>query len=216
MPDDEEPNADREPSEEEAGGVPNAFVRVAIAFEAMLLVVAWLVGEIVERPALAAFQWDWQAVVWGLAAAAPMLGLMFVGMRLPFEPIQRLRKFSEGVVAPMFAGSSWSDLLLVSVLAGVGEEMMFRGVMQHAVTTATGAPFGVWTGLAVGSVTFGLAHSASRTYAILAGVIGLYLGGLLLLTGNLLAPIVAHAAYDFGAFLYLLHDRSEMRAEDMS
>ena len=39
--------------------------------------------------------------------------------------------------------------------------------------------------------------------ALLAGVVGLYLGGLYLLTGNLLVPIVVHALYDIVALGYL-------------
>ena len=40
---------------------------------------------------------------------------------------------------------------------------------------------------------------------MLAGLIGIYLGWLLAATDNLLVPIVAHAAYDFLALVYLLH-----------
>jgi membrane protease YdiL (CAAX protease family) len=44
----------------------------------------------------------------------------------------------------------------------------------------------------------------SATYAILAALIGLYLGLLLIWTGSLLAPAVAHGLYDFIALLYLV------------
>jgi membrane protease YdiL (CAAX protease family) len=54
---------------------------------------------------------------------------------------------------------------------------------------------------------FGLAHPMSTTYVVLATVVGVYLGGLLLVTDNLLAPIVAHAAYDFVALVYLVRHR---------
>jgi membrane protease YdiL (CAAX protease family) len=36
---------------------------------------------------------------------------------------------------------------------------------------------------------------------------GVYLGGLLLLTDNLLAPIATHAVYDFVALIYLTRSR---------
>ena len=39
---------------------------------------------------------------------------------------------------------------------------------------------------------------------MLAGLFGLYLGALWLLTGNLLVAIAAHAVYDFFALLYLV------------
>jgi hypothetical protein len=42
------------------------------------------------------------------------------------------------------------------------------------------------------------------TYAALATLIGLYMGVLLVVSGGILAPIVAHAAYDFVALWYLV------------
>ena len=48
-----------------------------------------------------------------------------------------------------------------------------------------------------------LAHLLNTTYAVLAGLVGLYFGGLLIATDQLLAPIVAHAAYDLAALVYL-------------
>jgi len=50
-------------------------------------------------------------------------------------------------------------------------------------------------------------------YALLAGVVGLYLGGLYLLTGNLLVPIVVHALYDVVALGYLRRAVSTPAAE---
>jgi len=59
-------------------------------------------------------------------------------------------------------------------------------------------------GLVFASALFGLAHAITSTYAILAGLIGAYLGWLWLATDNLLTPTVAHAAYDLVALWYLL------------
>jgi membrane protease YdiL (CAAX protease family) len=53
------------------------------------------------------------------------------------------------------------------------------------------------------SLLFGLVHFASRSYAVMASIMGLYLGILFQLTGNLLAPVVAHATYDFVALLWV-------------
>ena len=46
-------------------------------------------------------------------------------------------------------------------------------------------------------------HPVSPMYAVLAGLAGAYFGALIVLTGNLLAPIVAHGGYDFVALLVL-------------
>jgi membrane protease YdiL (CAAX protease family) len=58
--------------------------------------------------------------------------------------------------------------------------------------------------VALASAVFGLLHAITPTYAILATVMGAYLGVVWIASGNLLAPIVAHALYDFVALVWLL------------
>ena len=91
-------------------------------------------------------------------------------------------------------------LALVALFAGLGEETLFRGVIQPAL--ATHLP--VLAALAATAALFGLAHWITPTYALLAGIVGAYLGGLLLVSGNLLVPIVAHALYDLVALTLLV------------
>ncbi len=84
-------------------------------------------------------------------------------------------------------------------MAGFAEELLFRGLIQAAL--------GDWlsptTGLIVASAC-GLAHPITVGYATVVTVAGFYSGGLWLWSGNLLVPIVAHAAYDFVALVYLV------------
>jgi uncharacterized protein len=136
-------------------------------------------------------------LLWGMVATVPLLlGLAW----LQGAGRGRLRALLDLVVeqiGPYLARLSAMDLALLAVVAGSSEEVLFRGVLQIGLTpwfSAAGA-------LMVSSVLFGLVHFASRTYAVLAGAMGLYLGGLFLAQQNLLAPIVTHAVYDFMALL---------------
>jgi hypothetical protein len=95
------------------------------------------------------------------------------------------------------------DLALISALAGIGEEALFRGVMQTGLVPVVGLPAAV----ALTSVAFGLAHYLSLTYAAYAALVSVYLGVLLVYTDNLLVPVIAHAAYDFVALVYLTRVR---------
>jgi hypothetical protein len=67
-------------------------------------------------------------------------------------------------------------------------------------------------GLILSNVIFGLLHCITPTYAILAGLIGVYFGLLLDATGtpNLLAPILAHGLYDYLAFLVVIRAAEAM------
>ena len=76
--------------------------------------------------------------------------------------------------------------------------------MQDGLAQWIGLPYGPALGLTAAAIIFGLLHGMTVTYAILAGVIGLYLGVIWLLTGNLLVPITVHALYDFLALVILL------------
>ena len=53
---------------------------------------------------------------------------------------------------------------------------------------------------------FGLVHAITPTYFVLASLAGAYLGGVYALTGDIAAPIVAHAVYDFVVLLVLVRD----------
>ena len=53
-------------------------------------------------------------------------------------------------------------------------------------------------------IMFGALHAVNAAYAVLAAVMGVYLGWLFLATGNLAVPIVTHGLYDFMALMYLL------------
>jgi predicted enzyme related to lactoylglutathione lyase len=105
----------------------------------------------------------------------------------------------EREVAPIFQGIGPGGLALLAALAGIGEETLFRGVLQPWLAAA----IPVWPAVLITGVVFGALHPVSPTYVLLAGLAGAYFGALLVLTGNLLAPIVAHAGYDFVALLVL-------------
>lgn len=193
---------------------PQNFVLLAAVFEGGLAVVAvglgWLVGHnpldsFPRTPADAA----WGAA-WGAAAVLPPAGLLGLCLKCPLGPFVRLNRVVDELLVPLFRDCRLPDLAVISVLAGVGEEMLFRGVVQQAVADWCGGQTetGIWIGLAVAAVLFGLAHTITLTYALLAGVIGLYLGWVWLCADyNLLVPIVAHAGYDLLALVYLVRIR---------
>ena len=101
------------------------------------------------------------------------------------------------------------QLGVISFLAGLGEEMLFRGLLQDGLAHWLGNSFGLgeaaglWLAVGLASTLFGLLHWISPFYALVAGLIGAYLGWWRVQSGNLLGPIVAHALYDFVALVYL-------------
>lgn len=176
---------------------------LAIGVEGGLIIVALLLGSLFEQPPLGQFRLVLTDAAWGLAAAIPMLLAFILAVRWPIGPLRSIQRFSDRVLLPMLAPCTTIDLLGISCLAGVGEEMLFRGVIQDGLATRLPPE----TALLIGAVLFGVMHGVTMTYAVLATLAGLYLGWLYSVTDNLLVPILTHAFYDFVALFYLLRLR---------
>ncbi len=102
-----------------------------------------------------------------------------------------LKKIVLKEVGAIFRNSSINDLIVISLLAGIGEEFLFRGVIQ------------VKFGIVFASILFGLLHFVSPAYAIVTTVMGFYLGVIFQKSGGLLAPVIIHFLYDLAALVYL-------------
>jgi uncharacterized protein len=172
-------------------------VEAAIAVLAVML--AWLfrvpLGEQVA-PWGSPLAW---AVARGLAVTLPMLAVFWWLMHWNRPTVRQLREQVEWLVGEMFPMANPGQLALVAVLAGVGEELLFRGVIQTKLIDWTNP----LAGLVIGSLLFGAAHALSKLYFVLATLIGLCFGWMVLHYNDLVAPMVAHSVYDFVALLYL-------------
>jgi uncharacterized protein len=171
------------------------------------LVLAWLFDvslrdQFAPRGAPLAF-----AIVRGLAATVPMLLVFWwlVTSKLPI--LRQLREQVEWLVHEMFPTASVLQFAMVATLAGVGEELLFRGALQTKLAEWT-SPI---MGLLLTSFLFGLAHALSKLYFFFAIAVGAFLGWLALEYHDLVAPMVAHALYDFVALVYL--SKNAMRRE---
>jgi membrane protease YdiL (CAAX protease family) len=177
-------------------------VALAVLVEGGLILLALLLGWLFDKNALSRLRLDLAGVGWGLAAALPMLAAFFVMRRWPVGPLAGLKKFSDDLIRPMMRPLTTVDLLGISCLAGLGEEMLFRGVAQDFFAGYLSRGWAV----AAASLMFGVVHAITPTYFVLASLAGAYLGWVYALTGDIAAPIVAHAAYDFVALLVLVRD----------
>ena len=180
------------------------FPLTAAIFEGSLVPAAIGLGWLLKSPPLATFHFDGRGALLGVAATLPLLAMFWLCMKCPWRPLANIAKIVDEMIATLFQNCRVMELAILAALAGLGEEMLFRGVVQTMAAAEIGGPYGVAIGLAVSAFLFGMFHCITPTYAILAGLIGLYLGGLWLLCGNLLAPVVAHGLYDFFALLYLV------------
>lgn len=175
-------------------------IRLALLFEGGLALLAMALGSLLGISWWERLSIDAADAIWGVAATMPMLLGMLAIRHSRRGPLARLNAVTEHLIKELFAGASLFDVAIVSLLAGVGEELLFRGVLQSWLSGWAG-PIAA---LLLSSAAFGLAHWISKTYAILAMLIGAYLGWLFWHFDNLLVPMVAHGLYDFVALMIML------------
>lgn len=178
-------------------------VVAAVLFEGGLAPLALALGWLLGRSPLEGFSWSIRDAILGVLAALPMYAMFQLLMRWPIGPLKRIRRFFEDELTPLFGSRPDSDLALISVAAGVGEEMLFRGVLQGVLSLW----LGTWEGMVAASVLFGLVHPITATYVLVAGLLGAYLGTVWIFSGNLLVVMIAHALYDFLALRALFRRR---------
>ena len=176
-----------------------AIVNRVITVEGALILLAWGVAWFLDRPLFELIVFDRAGIAAGLLATVPPCAAMVWSTRTTMPPFPGVRRDVERLIVPLFRGVSWWDMAIIALLAGVGEEIFFRGLLQ----TGLAGWAGLWPALLLTSILFGALHWVTPIYALLAGLIGLYLGAFMAVSGNLIVPILVHVLYDFFALRYL-------------
>jgi membrane protease YdiL (CAAX protease family) len=183
------------------------FLAIALVFEGSLVIVALVLGWIFRIDVLSGLKPSLAATWVGVGGAIPPFALLLISERFKFAPLERIKELLLETIGPSLAACRWYDVMLLAAFAGVGEEVLFRGLVQPLFERWTlGTGYGPAAGLILSNVIFGLLHFITPTYALLAGLMGTYFGWLLDATGsrNLAGPILAHGLYDYLAFLVVI------------
>jgi len=168
--------------------------------EGGLLVLAVVLGFFFNQPIFEQFNFSWPAWMWGVLGTLPLLAALLWLDSSKAKHLVQLRQLVDQIVRTLFTQCTIWDLALISLLAGIGEEALFRGFLQSAMVPSLGPVLAVL----IAAVIFGLLHYLSLTYAIYATLMGIYMGWLLLIFDNLLVPTIVHAVYDFAALYFLV------------
>ena len=128
-----------------------------------------------------------------VAASVPFILFIFAlseaGRAIPL--LGSVRKIIQERIGPLFASARLVDIFLISLAAGIAEELLFRGVIQTK------------GGIVAASILFGALHWVTPAYALMATVMGFYIGLVYHFGHSLLIPVQLHCLYDFGALIYL-------------
>lgn len=171
------------------------FFNHACLFEAALVIVAIVLGWVADINPFANLHYSAAAVFYGTGGTIPLFLLFLTLEQMNFESVTNIRNMLMQSLLPGLRHCDWADLFILSAIAGVSEELLFRGVLQPWLESA----WGMNVGLIGSNLVFGLVHAITPLYTVLAAVVGIYLGLALDYGGerNLLTPIIIHGLYDF-------------------
>ena len=175
------------------------------------------IGLFIIPPFVMAFLWSENAFVFlrlnsGLRRSTVLYVLVFMLVAIPFinllswlnqqivlpaslSEIEKMMQSSEAQIAILTEkmlnvstlGALLFNMFLVAVVPALGEELFFRGTIQRLLSDWKGALFAIW----ITAFVFSAIHM--QFYGFLPRMLlGAFLGYLLLWSGSLWLPIIAH------------------------
>jgi uncharacterized protein len=161
-----------------------------IATATPLALALWLL------PAIRPERFAWRGrleLPWAVATAILSGAALVLWVLLARPDLARFRASIPDVPVPLIV----LGLVLFSTINAAVEEVIFRGLLQGAIKSASGSSIAA---IALTSIVFGLAHwqgfPNGPIGAVMACVFAAALGWLREKSGGLLAPFVAHVAAD--------------------
>ena len=125
------------------------------------------------------------------------LGVLVVILSHILDRFPRFARLN-ALIARHLPQLSFGDIVFLAVLSSFSEELLFRGVLLQLV------------GINLSSLIFGLLHYGGKRDFVLWGIMGWVMGyllaGIFLLTGSLLAPILAHFTINYFNLIHLIHN----------
>jgi uncharacterized protein len=195
--------AEQRPDHPEAESLSRTQVLIAMGVTAVVLLLAaklWVqFGTVILLP----LRWSPIAVLQGLG-----LGIVItLASAVVYRVWAAYRQSADYYLALVLKPLVLPDLIWLGLLPGLSEELLFRGVMLPA--------FGLTLeGVIISSLCFGVLHLSSPrqwSYVAWAATVGVLLGYSVLLTGNLLVPIVAHITTNLiSSTIWKWSDREKM------
>lgn len=158
---------------------------IRLGIVALLLLREWDAGPVSLWPC--AVEWK-SGTLWFAAGIVPITAIAFALGGIRYLPVAGPWWHFAGIAGGTFIGA-------FAVLT-LGEELLFRGVIQRAIADYSGSTVAA---VAVAALTFGGAHLWFRghfpnwQWVIVAGVLGIFCGVAYAQTGSIRASMVTHS-----------------------
>jgi len=169
--------------------LPSALIILALGVLLSLFVSSW--------------QWfaglGWLVIPYGVALGLAIYLLGFILSCSPWTKTIHMHELLD-TLHQLFRNFTWPQIVVISILAGIGEELLIRAVLQTFLVSSIGP---IW-GIIGASLIFGLLHYMTKTYVLLTFILGLLFGLAFYFTGSIMLVMLGHAVYDFAAFAIIV------------
>lgn len=174
----------------------NKFILMICGIEGFLLVIALIWGWYFKINPLRIIYFKYSHLFFALFAGLTLCTVNFFVINVLADFIGFFRNLKEvyAEMTEIAANITIPGALFIAVASGITEEIFFRGIIQPQF------------GIVVASIVFGLFHMGGKKviyYSLYTMLIGLYLGWLLVFTGNLLVTVIVHVLNNFIALPYM-------------
>jgi membrane protease YdiL (CAAX protease family) len=183
-------------------------VRTFLITYAAMVVIAAILGRVAGTPSLFELPPTRVALAGGCAAGLGIgLAIVLAGVRL--ERVAWYRRMAlrlREAVVRLLGPDLRRPAFVVALYSSVGEEALFRGVLQPWLISCAGGVLppaaAAVAGVVGASLVFALSHLAPgvdelRPWPAFAVVVGLLLGGLTVCAGSLLPAVLAHVVINW-------------------
>lgn len=191
---------------------PGISTAAAVIFYALMVFVAVGVGHWWLDLDLLEWHNRLNTALWLDATIGAATGLVVVLASRGFEKYTDWARTLNEEFRKILGEATPTQVLVLAVTSGIGEEVFFRGFLQQALSDLwLGSD---WLGLIIASVVFGLIHVGPDRrkflpWTIMAVVMGFGFGLIYLFTGNILGAVVAHFTINFFNLLHIAGDQGE-------
>ena len=147
---------------------PDDFFKKACSFEAALIPVAVVLGWIAGINPFENLHFSESAIAYGVIGTMPLFLLFLTMEQMQADSVVKIKNVLFETLGPSLHRYHWTDLLILASIAGLSEELLFRGIIQPWIESS----WGMTAGLVVSNIIFGLAHAITPLYAVLADFSG--------------------------------------------
>jgi uncharacterized protein len=192
-------------------------VSTQAAFIPIGVVLATVIG--IDLNFLQLRNYDSSLLLFGTLSTIPLIVFAIV-LDIIEDQIPALQEVSEATLRSVYnlLGGSYKPVLatatavVLGTVAGVGEEILFRGILQETIYQQHWTSnYNTIISIVISSIVFGLFHAVTPMYIVLATLASMYFGTLYALcNGDLTIPILCHSIYDIGALLYAHYTISQL------